>query len=43
MAFMIDHICTLMQFIKEMQDIALVFGVSDVGNQDKFQLAFLLL
>jgi hypothetical protein len=43
MAFMIDHICTLMQFIKEMQDIALVFEVSDVGNQDKLQLAFLLL
>jgi hypothetical protein len=43
MAFMIDHICTLMQFIKEMQDIAFVFGVSDVGNQDKLQLAFLLL
>jgi hypothetical protein len=32
-----------MQFIEEMQDIALVFGVSDVGNQDKLQLAFLLL
>ena len=43
MAFMIDHICTLMQFIKEMQDIALVFGVSDVGNQDKLHLALLLL
>ena len=43
MAFMIDHICTLMQFIEEMQDIALVFGVSVVGNQDKLQLAFLLL
>ena len=43
MAFMIDHICTLMQFIKEMQDIALVFEVSDVGNQDKLHLALLLL
>jgi hypothetical protein len=42
-AFMIDHICALMQFIEEMHDIALVCGFSDVGNQDKFGLAFLLL
>ena len=32
-----------MQFIEEMHDIALVFGIGDVGNQDKFGLAFLLL
>jgi hypothetical protein len=36
MGFRICHVCTLMQFIEEMQNSAVVFFVKDVSNQDKF-------
>jgi len=43
MAFMIDHICTLMQFTQKMQNSALLFKVIAVSNHDILGLAFLLL